>query len=176
MDFGGEDAELGGIGGAKVEQDRGGGGDGVDGSAARDLTGAESGSGTCPCSEGWERSESGEGLTDKEDGVGEGGVGPGVTAGAADCDAEAAAAKGGGNGCGGAGAFEGGDGGDAFAVEAVTEKMTHAAEVPLAFFAYVGAEEDWERAGDGGVAQGGGDGEQGCEACGVVAGTGSEDA
>ena len=54
--------------------------------------------------------------------------------------------------------------------------MTHAAEVALAFFAYVGGEEDGDGRGDVGVAEGGGDSEEGGEAGGVVADAGSVDA
>jgi hypothetical protein len=99
-----------------------------------------------------------------------------VAAGAGDGDAEAEAAEGAGDGGVVASAFEDDGGGDAGAVGAAFEEMTHAAEVALAFFAYVGGEEDGDWGLDAGVTEGGGDGEEAGEAGGVVADAGSEDA
>jgi hypothetical protein len=50
----------------------------------------------------------------------------------------------------------------------VLEEVAHAAEIALAFFAYIGCEQDGNRRRDVGVAKGGGDAEQGSEAGGVV--------
>ena len=115
-----------------------------------------------------------------EDGVGAAGVGPGVAAGAGDVDAETAAGQGAGDDRVGAPAFERDGGGDAMGVGAGVEEMAHAAEVALAFFAYVGGEEDGHGRGDSrlglSAVQRGGDGEQSGEAGGVVAGSGAEDA
>ncbi len=86
------------------------------------------------------------GPGEDEDGVGVGGVGPGVAAGAGDGGAEAAAAEGAGDDGVGAAAFECEGGGDAAAIGAVFEEVAHAAEIAFAFLAYVGGEED----GDGG--------------------------
>ena len=115
-------------------------------------------------------------LAEEEDGVGGAGVGPGVAAGAGDGDAEAEAAEGAGDDGGAAAAFEGDGGGDAVAIGAAVEEVTHAAEVAFAFFAYVGGEEDGDGWCDVGVAECGGDGEEGGEAGGVVADAGSVDA
>jgi hypothetical protein len=99
-----------------------------------------------------------------------------VAAGAGDGDAEAAAAEGSCDYGVGASTFEGERGGDTSAVRAVGEDVAHAAEVTFAFFAYVGGEEDGDWRLDVGVAKGGGEGEQGGEACGVIADAGGEDA
>ena len=103
--------ELVGVGGAEVEQRGGGGGDGVDGGAAGDVTDVEGGAGIVGESEvaRW------QGAGEDEDGVGRAGVGPGVAAGAGDGDAEAAAAEGAGDDGVGASAFERDGGGDAAA-------------------------------------------------------------
>src|SRR5271170_2283653 len=173
VDFGGGGDELGGVGGAEVEEGGGGLGDGVDGGAARDVTDVE---GEERVGGEFEVGDFGEGATEEEDGVGGAGVGPGVAAGAGDGDAEAQAAEGSGDGGAGASAFEDKGSGDAGAVGAALEEMTHAAEVAFALFAYVGSEEDRDGWGDVGVAKGGGDGEESGEAGGVVADAGGEDA
>ena len=113
-------------------------------------------------------------LAEEEDGVGRAGVGPGVAAGAGDGDAEAEAAEGAGDDGGAAAAFERDGGGDARAIGAALEEVTHAAEVAFAFFAYVRGEEDGDGWSDVGVAKSGGDGEQSGEAGGVVADAGAE--
>ena len=99
-----------------------------------------------------------------------------MAAGAGDGDAEAQAAKGSGDGGRGSSSFEDEGGGDAGAVGAVLEEMTHATEVAFAFFTYVGGEEDGDGRGDVGIAQGGDDGEEGGQAGAVVADAGGVDA
>jgi len=66
-----------------------------------------------------------------------------VAAGAGDGDAEAEAAEGAGDDGGAAAAFKRDGGGDAVAIGAALEEVTHAAEVAFALFAYVGGEENW---------------------------------
>jgi len=63
---------------------------------------------------------------------------------------------------------------DAVAIGAALEEVRHAAEVAFALFAYV-AERELGWWGDVGVMQGGGDGEKGGEASGVVADAGGVD-
>jgi hypothetical protein len=55
------------------------------------------------------------------------------------------------------------------------EDVTHASEVALTFFAYVGGKDDGDGWGDAGVAEGGGDGEEASQACAVVADAGGID-
>ena len=166
VDCGGGGDELGGVGGADVEERGGGLGDGVDGGAAGDVADVDGGVGV---GGEFERGDLGEGVAEEEDGVGGAGVGPGVAARAGDGDAEAKAAEGAGDDRGVAAAFERDGGGDAVAIGAALEEVTHAAEVAFAFFAYVGGEEDGDGRGDVGVAEGGGDGKKAGEAGGVVA-------
>jgi hypothetical protein len=117
-----------------------------------------------------------DGLTEKKDGIEGAGIGPGVAARAGDGDAVAEAAESTGDDGGAAAAFERDGGGDACAVGAALEEMTHAAEIAFSFFAYVGGEEDGDGRCDVGVAKSGGDGEQAGEASGVVADAGGVDA
>ena len=164
---------MGGVGGAEVEEGGGGLGDGVDGGSAGDVAYVDRG--------GWvggefEVGDGGEGSAEDEDGVGGAGVGPGVASGAGDGDAKAQAAEGPGDDGGGSAAFEGDGGGDAPAVGASLEEVTHAPEVAFAFFAYVGGEEDGDGWGDVRVTEGGGDSKECGETGGVVADAGGVDA
>ena len=95
---------------------------------------------------------------------------------AGDGDAEAQTAERAGDDGGAASAFECNGGGDAVAIGAALEEMTHAAEVAFALFAYVGGEEDGDGWGDFGVLERGGDGEQRGESGAVVADAGGVDA
>ena len=173
MDGSGCGDELGGVGGSDVEERGGGLGDGVDGGAAGDVADVDRREGV---GGEFECGDSGECFAEEEDGVEGAGVGPGVAAGAGDGDAEAEAAEGSGDDGGAAAAFERDGGGDAIAVGAAFEEVTHAAEIAFAFFAYVRGEEDGDGGGDVGVAKCGGDGEKSGEAGGVVADAGSVDA
>jgi len=172
VDQGDGGEELAGVCGAEVEEGGGGLGDGVDRGAAGDVTDVDGdeGVGGEP-----ETGDLGEGTAEEEDGVGGAGVGPGVAAGAGHGDAEAEGAECSGDDGGVAAAFEDDGGGDAVAVGAALEEVSHAAEVALAFFAYVGGEEDGDGWGDVGVAEGGGYGQQAGESGDVVADAGSLD-
>jgi len=99
-----------------------------------------------------------------------------VAAGTGDGDAEAEAAESSGDDGRAAAAFEGDGGGDACAIGAAIEDVTHAAEIAFSFFAYVRREEDGDGWRDVGVTKCGGDGEECGEARGVVADAGSGDA
>ena len=170
---GGGGDELGGVGGADVEERGGGLGDGVDGGAAGDVADVDGGE---RVGGELDRGDLSEGLAEEEDGVEGTGVCPGVASGAGDGDAEAEAAESPGDDGGAAAAFERDGGGDAGGVGAAFEEVAHAAEVAFAFFAYVGGEEDGDGWGDFGVTQCGGDGEEAGEAGGVVADAGGVDA
>ena len=166
MDVGGGGDELGGFGGANVEQGGGGFGDGVDGGAAGDMARID----RCERIIGdFEGGNLGQGSAEEKDWVRGSGVGPGVAAGAGDGDAKAEAAEGSSDDGGVAAAIKGDSGGDAVAVGAALEEVTHAAEVAFAFFAYVGGEEDGDGWNDVGVTQGCGYGEESGQAGGVVA-------
>src|ERR1700679_2365951 len=155
MDRSGGGDELGGVGGADVEERGGGLGDGVDRGAAGDVADVDGGE---RVSGEFEGGDLGEGVAEEKDWVGGAGVCPGVAAGAGDGDAEAQAAEGSGDDGGAAAAFERDGGGDAGAGGGALEEMTHAAEVAFAFFAHICREEDGDGWGDVGVAERGCDG------------------
>ena len=99
-----------------------------------------------------------------------------MAAGAGDGDAEAEAAEGSGDDRGGSAAFENDGGCDVLAVGAALKEMSHATEITLAFFAYIGTEEDGDGRHDAGVTKGGGDAKERGEASAVIADAGSLDA
>jgi hypothetical protein len=111
----------------------------------------------------------GEGAAEDEDGVRGAGIGPGMAAWASDGDSEAAAAKSAGDYCVEAAPFECDGSGDSVAVKAVSEDVTHTAEVSLALFAYIGGEDYRDGRDDMGITKGGGDGEEAGEAGTVIA-------
>ena len=117
-----------------------------------------------------------EGVAEEEDGIGSAGVGPGVAAGTGDGDAEAETAEGSSDDGRTAAAFKRDGCGDAGAVGAALEEVTHSAKIAFALFAYVGGEDDGDGWSDVGVTKGRGDGEESGEAGSVVADSGGRDA
>ncbi len=101
MDCCGCGVELGGVGGADVQERGGRLGDGVDGGAAGDVAYVD---GCLGVGGEFEGGDLGEGVAEQEDGVGGACVCPGVAARAGDGDAEAEAADGAGHDCGAAAA------------------------------------------------------------------------
>ena len=165
------------MGGTDFDEGGGGLGDGVDGCSACDAADIEGGAGGGGGGGiGDTLTEFVEGVAENEDGVWVVVVGPGVAAGADEGDTEPEAAEGSGDDGGVAAAFEDDGGGDAVVVRGLGEDLAHSAEVSLAFFAYVGSEEDGDGWLDVGVAKGGGDGEEAGEAGGVVTDPWSVDA
>ena len=171
LGLGGE--ELFRVGGAEVDEGGGGLGDGVDGGSTGDVSDVEGGA--------WgggkfKVGEVSEGSAEYKDGVGGTGISPGVSSGAGDGDTEATATEATGDDGVAATTFEGDGGGDAVAIGLVGEEVAHAAEVALAFLAYIGCEEDGDGWFDVGVVECGGHGEEAGESGGVVADAGSGDA